>query len=66
VDDGTWFKDFLAVMDGADIQMRFWVCPDGHSDGAWAGISPAVTVAWDGDVARCLAPGCGRTSSGPR
>lgn len=44
---------------------QFWTCPiDGHSDGSWTP-DPVVTVRWEGDVAHCLAPDCGRTSTNP-
>lgn len=45
---------------------QFWGCPvPGHSDRRGDNGWPVVTVEWDGGVARCTAPGCGRTSAHP-
>lgn len=46
-----------------DAPIRFWMCPvrphgDRTGDSGW----PVVTVEWRGGIARCTAPGCGRTS----
>ena len=43
------------------LQVGFWVCPDGHS--AADSDKPGATVEWVGNVARCLRPGCHRTSA---
>jgi hypothetical protein len=43
--------------------IAFWLCPEpGHSDRSSPDGRPVVTVEWDGDVARCTAPDCGRTN----
>jgi hypothetical protein len=48
------------------MRCQFWACPvDGHSWGTWAGRELVQTVKWRGDLAYCLAPGCGRTSADP-
>jgi hypothetical protein len=47
-----------------DIPIKFWVCPNSeHHDlrDDQGGILPSV--AWDGDVARCLAPDCEHTNA---
>lgn len=47
----------------ADVRIDFWTCPvPGHSDRRGYHGEPVVTVEWDGDVARCTAPDCGRTN----
>jgi hypothetical protein len=59
--DDTWFEEFLAEL--GDAHVRFWVCPiSGHSEGTWRTDRMTPTVEWNGNVARCLAPGCARTS----
>lgn len=51
--------------DLGNCKISFWVCPiPGHSRGDWR-TELVQTVAWDGGVARCLAPNCGRTSTNP-
>jgi hypothetical protein len=46
------------------ISVKFWLCPAGHSDRrAGEPFPDGLTVVWDGDVARCTEPGCGRTSA---
>lgn len=54
--------ELLAAFDG--VRIKFWICPvDGHSDSRTDEDGrPVVTVEWDGDVAHCTMPGCGRTS----
>jgi hypothetical protein len=57
------------LMDGlGDVPIRFWICPvEGHSDSRTGADGwPVETVRWDGDVARCTAEGCGRTSADER
>jgi hypothetical protein len=45
------------------VTVKFWVCPVvEHRE---PGPGTHQTVAWDGDVARCLTTGCGRTSAQP-
>lgn len=58
-------EEFFNLVDeqmaAGKIRLQFWACPvDGHSDSDWQ--HPRETVRWDGDVARCTWPGCGRTS----
>ncbi len=49
------------------MRCQFWVCQvEGHSEGAWSDAGLVQTVEWRGDLAYCLAPGCGRTSADPR
>lgn len=46
------------------VRLKFWMCPDGHSDRRPGDPFPdGPTVVWDGDVARCTSPGCDRTSA---
>lgn len=45
-----------------NARIRFWTCPDGHSERA-PDAPLRQTVEWRGDVAYCLEPGCGRTSA---
>lgn len=50
--------------DLGEVRVQFWACPvEGHSDRKDAKGWPVVTVEWEGDVARCTANGCGRTSA---
>lgn len=43
-----------------------WQCPvEGHRDRTGLVNYPLATVEWDGDVACCLATGCGRRSDDP-
>lgn len=47
----------------AGVRIRFWECPtSGHSRRRNPDGWPVVTVEWDGDIARCTAPDCGRTN----
>ncbi|MEV2239495.1 hypothetical protein [Micromonospora sp. NPDC049891] len=47
----------------AGVRIKFWKCPiSGHSRRNSPDGWPVVTVEWDGDVARCTAPDCGRTN----
>lgn len=56
------FEELMAVFGG--IPVRFWVCPvEGHSDRRGPDGGLVETVRWEGDVARCTAPGCGRPSA---
>lgn len=49
-----------------NARIRFWACPvEGHSFRHNGDGSPLPTVEWDGDVAYCLARGCGRMSDDP-
>ena len=50
----------------ANARVRFWQCPiEGHRYRTDRDGFPLATVEWDGDVAGCLARGCGRTSTDP-
>lgn len=54
--------ELMAAIGNAPIQ--FWMCPvRQHGDRTDASGRPVVTVEWQGDIARCTAPGCGRTST---
>lgn len=49
-----------------DARIKFWRCPvEGHNFLTDRNGRPIATVEWDGDVAGCLAYGCGRTSTDP-
>lgn len=64
--DGDLMAEFIAALDASGARLQFWTCPiRGHSRGTWTD-QLVQTVAWDGDVARCLAPDCGRTSADPK
>jgi hypothetical protein len=51
--------------DFLNMPFRYWICPvEGHSDSRLDGDGvPAGTVHWEGDVAKCTWPACGRTSA---
>lgn len=50
-----------------DVPVRIWFCPvREHRDRRNDRGGPVVTVTWDGPVASCTAPGCGRTSANVR
>lgn len=47
-----------------NARVRFWTCPVvEHDDRRDAAGRPVVTVQWEGDTARCTAPGCGQSSA---
>jgi hypothetical protein len=53
-------RDWIKALGTARIE--FWACPiEGHSFGG----PLRETVRWVEGVARCLEPGCGRTSADP-
>lgn len=51
-------REFFELI--GNVPIRFWTCPIEHPP--WP---PRVTVRWEGDVAYCTEPGCGRTSAEP-
>lgn len=55
--DDWWdaFKD-------ANVNVVFWICPDGHSEHSYKD-PPRETVRWIDGVAHCMTPGCTRTSA---
>lgn len=57
-----------SLMEGlGDVRVRFWACPvRAHRNRNDARGWPVVTVEWEGDVARCTAERCGRTSADER
>lgn len=58
--------DFLLAGLG-NVRFKFWICPaEGHSDRRGPNGELVGTVEWEGDLARCTAPDCGRTSADPR
>jgi hypothetical protein len=64
-DAGVPEVDWLDAFAG--VRFKFWLCPvDGHSDSRTENGRPVVTVQWDGNVARCTFPGCGRTNQTPK
>jgi hypothetical protein len=49
-----------------NVRIKFWMCPvRAHGDRVDERGWPVVTVEWNGDVAHCTFPGCGRTSETP-
>jgi hypothetical protein len=47
-----------------NLRVKLWFCPvPGHSNRRGPTGQRVLTVEWDGDVAHCTAPGCGRTST---
>lgn len=47
-----------------DVPIKFWVCPDEeHHDLRDDQGEKLPTVAWEGEVARCLTPGCEHTNA---
>jgi hypothetical protein len=49
------------------VSIDFWTCPVWEHGDRWdASGWPVETVRWEGDVAHCTAPDCGRTSADPR
>jgi hypothetical protein len=61
-----WVAAIDAEIAAGRIQLKFWMCPDGHSDRHSGTPMPdGPTVEWRGNVAHCLKPGCNRTSAEP-
>lgn len=60
---GALPSDPLEDPEFLNARIKFWICPIDHPKRNGPNGFPLQTVEWVGDVARCLEPGCGRTSA---
>lgn len=66
IHDESLPDDALDALLDQPVRVRFWQCPvEGHRYRTDRDGFPVATVEWDGDVAGCLAHGCGRDSTDP-